>query len=169
MDIDPSEIHSVKTIGQLNDNEVALVTLKGGFNIAVGKKDRKSNKNEVLAGGSHPGIVLHQVNKSYSGFVESISKSETEYYKLEDFSQMVNKNESGYQLLTIEESDKIGFYVLKNDEELGGYLITKNDNEFNKMEFLGLSIEKNEREQIASALAKLMILKEKELYGRPTK
>ena len=169
MDIDPSEIHSVRTIGQLNDDDVALVTLKGGFNIAVGKKDKKSNKSEVLAGGSHPGLVLHQVNKNYASFVESITKSETEYYKLEDFTTMLGKNESNFQLVTIEESDKIDFYVLKNTEELGGYRITKKENGFDKIEYLGLDIEKNERENIGKSLAKLMIFKEKEYVGRKRK
>ena len=65
MDIKEDEIKDIKKLGTLNGSEVKLVTLKGGFHIGMGKKRENSRKSEILAVGSHPALVSHQISKKY--------------------------------------------------------------------------------------------------------
>lgn len=75
MEIKPSEISSVDSIGNLDGEDVKLVKTRGGLYMAVGKLKSK-NKEEVLAAGSHPAIVRFNVTKSFKDFQPSLMKSE---------------------------------------------------------------------------------------------
>ena len=77
MEIKPNEVDEVKVIGKLNGDDVKLVKTHGGFHIAMGKKDKKSNKAEALAAGSHQALVAYQIEKIHGNdFEPTIFKSE---------------------------------------------------------------------------------------------
>lgn len=125
MEILPKEIESIKTIGNLYDNDVKLIKTFGGFHLAIGKKKKTSRKAEVLTGGSHPAIVAHQLSKEYGAdFNPAIFKSERE--ALED---VENKSEylphsdlqKGMELYTLSKGNKIEFVLYKHGLTLGKY------------------------------------------------
>jgi hypothetical protein len=77
MKIDPSEVKTIKNIGNLHGEEVKLVATKGGLYLALGRKSKSKKNHEPLAAGSHPALVLHQIEKEYkSDFQPSMTKSE---------------------------------------------------------------------------------------------
>ena len=79
MEINKDEIKETKKIGKLNGSDVKMITLKGGFHIGMGKKEKDSKKNDILAVGSHPALVSHQISKKYnSKFEENLAKNESE-------------------------------------------------------------------------------------------
>lgn len=75
IELKPSEISSVDSIGNLDGEDVKLVRTLGGLYVAVGKP-RGKNKEEVLSAGSHPAIVRFNIEKSFKGFQPSLMKSE---------------------------------------------------------------------------------------------
>lgn len=77
MKIDPKEVKTVKTIGNLHDEDVKLVATKGGLYLALGRKSKGKKGHEALAAGSHPALVLHQIEKEFKNdFQPSMHKSE---------------------------------------------------------------------------------------------
>jgi len=79
MHINPSEIKSIKTIGNLHDEDVKLVATKGGLYLALGKKLKDKKGHEPLAAASHPALVIHQIEKQFKKeFQPAMHKSETE-------------------------------------------------------------------------------------------
>lgn len=79
MKIDPSEVKTIKNIGNLHGEEVKMVATKGGLYLALGKKSKNKNTHEALAAGSHPALVLHQIEKEYkTDFQPSLTKSEAD-------------------------------------------------------------------------------------------
>lgn len=81
MHIDPSEIKSIKTIGNLHDEDVKLIATKGGLYLALGKKVKDKKNHEPLAAASHPALVLHQIEKQYKkDFQPVLNKSESEQF-----------------------------------------------------------------------------------------
>jgi len=125
MDIKPNEVEEVKVIGKLNGDDVKLVKTHGGFHIAMGKKDKKSNKAEALAAGSHQALVAYQVEKMHGNeFEPTIYKSEAEQLpKVEDKSDSLPdmaKN-SGIELYVLSKFNHIDFVLCKNNVELAKY------------------------------------------------
>lgn len=125
MDIQPNEVESIKTIGNLHGDEVKMVKTHGGFHIAVGKKKRTAKKSEALAAGSHAALVAHQLQKEYgSDFEPAIFKSEhdqlekveekTEYLP----SEMIAK---GVELFTLSKGNKLNFVLYKHGLTIGEY------------------------------------------------
>jgi hypothetical protein len=125
MDIQPNEVESVKTIGNLHGDEVKIVKTFGGFFVAVGKKKKTAKKSEALAAGSHQALVAHQLSKEYgSDFEPAIFKSEqdqlekvetkTEYLPAE----MIAK---GVELFTLSKGNKVEFVLYKHGITLGEY------------------------------------------------
>lgn len=116
MDIKPSEIDTIKTIGTLNGEDVKLIRLKGGLIIATGKST-KGNDIKPLAAGSHPGIVLHQMEKEYkSEFKSSMAKSEIEDIgSISSFSHVIPDTyiESGYDIFSLTKSGSVEIIVTK--------------------------------------------------------
>jgi len=79
--IQPSEIKSIKEIGELNGSSIKLIATKGGLYLAIGMKDKKSKSTTPIAAGSHPALVLHQIEKEYkSEFQPSMAKSEQDQF-----------------------------------------------------------------------------------------
>jgi hypothetical protein len=77
MKIDPSEVKTIKNIGNLHGEDVKLIATKGGLYLALGRKTKGKKNHEPLAAGSHPALVLHQIEKEYkSDFQPSMTKSE---------------------------------------------------------------------------------------------
>lgn len=125
MDIQPNEVESVKTIGNLHGDEVKVVKTFGGFYVAVGKKKKSSKKSEALAAGSHQALVAHQLGKEYGAdFEPAIFKSESDQLeKVESKteylpSEMIAK---GCELYTLSKGSKVDFVLVKHGITLGEY------------------------------------------------
>lgn len=123
MEIKEDEIKEVKKIGTLNGSEVKIVSLKGGFHIGMGKKSKNSKNSDILAVGSHPAIVSHQIAKKFEeGFEQSMTKSESNSMSdVSNYSHNLNstqKNVLGLDIYTIKKNEKIEFKVTKHNFEI---------------------------------------------------
>jgi len=122
VDIKQDEIKEVKKIGTLNGSEVKLVTLKGGFHIGMGKKGKKSNKSEILAVGSHPALVSHQISKKHTNFEQVMAKNEKEAMpSVTDYSSnlsSIEKNVRGLDIFAMKKNEKIEFQITKHNFEI---------------------------------------------------
>lgn len=123
MDIKEDEIKEIKQIGRLHSSEVKLITLKGGFHIGVGKKRKNSNKSEILAVGSHPALVSHQIEKKYkTDFEQSMNKNEGELpTTVENFSHHLTsaqKDVLGLDIYSIKKGEEIDFKITKHNFEI---------------------------------------------------
>lgn len=120
MEIDKEEIKEVKKLGTLHGSEVKLVTLKGGFHIGMGKKSEKSRKSDILAVGSHPAIVSHQISKKFDNrFEQAMAKNESEAMPdVVDFSHNLDstqKNVLGLDIYAVKKNEKVEFQVTKHN------------------------------------------------------
>lgn len=79
MNINPDEIKDIKSIGSLHDEDVKMVVTKGGLYLVLGRSSKNKKSHEALAAGSHPALVIHQIEKQFKkDFHPLINKSETE-------------------------------------------------------------------------------------------
>lgn len=125
MEIKPNEVEEVKVIGRLNGDDVKMVKTQGGFHIAMGKKDKKSNKAEALAAGSHQALVAYQIEKMHGqDFEPTMYKSEAEQLpKVEDKTSLLPdmaKN-AGLEVYVLSKFNHIDFIICKNNVELAKY------------------------------------------------
>lgn len=123
MEIKQDEIKDIKKIGKLNGSDVKIVTLKGGFHIGMGKKEKNSKKNDILAVGSHPAIVSHQISKKFnSKFEESLSKNEKNslpnVLECSDFLNSTEKNVLGLDIYVIKKNESVEFSITKHNFEI---------------------------------------------------
>lgn len=125
MDIQPNEVESVKTIGNLNGDEVKVVKTYGGFYVAVGKKKKNSKKAEALAAGSHQALVAHQLGKEYGAdFEPAIFKSEADQLeKVESKTDYLPADmiAKGLELFTLSKNGKVDVVLYKRGLTLGQY------------------------------------------------
>ena len=125
MEIKPEEVESIKVIGELHGDEVKVVKTIGGFNIALGKKDRNSRKAEALAAGSHIGIVAHQIEKQFKkDFQPAIFKSENE--RIETCKECtkylpMDHQDFGLELFALNKGEKYDVILYKHGVTLGEY------------------------------------------------
>jgi hypothetical protein len=123
IEIRPSEIDSVDSIGDLDGEEVKLVRTKGGLYIAVGRP-RGKKKEEVIAAGSHPAIVMYNIEKSFSNFRPSMMKSEShEFGIVSGMTDLLpsKMRDSGYDLYVIKKSNEVDFVLTKSQIEVLKY------------------------------------------------
>ena len=111
MEIKEDEIKETKNIGTLYNSEVKLISLKGGFHIGVGKKQSNSRNSEILAVGSHPAIVSHQISKKYNdNFEQKMEKNETEQlpsiFEYSHNLSSLSKNVLGLDIYAIKKNEK---------------------------------------------------------------
>lgn len=122
MDIKEDEIKDVKKIGTLNGSEVKLVTLKGGFHIGMGKKGKNNKKTEILAVGSHPALVYHQISKKHNNFEQIMEKNEKESVpSVTECSHNLSsteKNVRGLDIFIMQKNEKIEFQITKHNFEI---------------------------------------------------
>jgi hypothetical protein len=125
MEIQPNEVESVKTIGNLNGDEVKIVKTYGGFYVAVGKKKKSSKKSEALAAGSHQALVSHQLGKEYgSDFEPAIFKSEADQLeKVEAKTEFLPSNliSKGVELFILSKGSNVDIVLYKRGITLGHY------------------------------------------------
>jgi len=143
MEIKEDEVKEVRKIGKLNDSEVKLVTLKGGFHIGMGVKDKNSKKSEILAVGSHPAIVSHQISKKYENkFEQAMAKNESEAMgSVSDYSHNLDsaqKNVLGIDIYAIKKNQELEFKVTKHNFEIFSIKATENSD--------SLTLEKTEKD-----------------------
>lgn len=123
MEINQDEVKEIKNIGKLNDSEVKLVTLKGGFHIGMGKKSKEAKKSDILAVGSHPALITHQISKKFEGkFEESMAKNEKEAMpnvtECSDNLSKSQKNVLGLDIFVLEKNENVEFKVTKHNFEI---------------------------------------------------
>jgi hypothetical protein len=131
MEIKQDEIKEVKKLGTLHDSEVKLVTLKGGFHIGMGKKNKNSKTSDILAVGSHPALVSHQISKKYDQkFEQAMAKSEKEALpSVTEYSHNLNsveKNVLGLDIYAVKKNERVQFKVTKHNFEI--FSIHANEN-----------------------------------------
>jgi hypothetical protein len=134
VEIKQDEIKEVKKIGNLHGSEVKLVTLKGGFHIGMGKKSKKSNKSEILAVGSHPAIVSHQIEKQANGkFEQAMAKNEKDALpSIQEYSHNLSsseKNVLGLDIYAMKKNEKVEFTVTKHNFGIFSIMATQNGSE----------------------------------------
>lgn len=132
MDLKEDEIKEVTKLGNLNGDEVKLVTLKGGLHIGIGKKSDDSNKSTILAVGSHPALVSYQISKKYEQkFEQNLTKNESEKNpEVIDFSKnlsKLNKNILGLDIYVLKKHDEINFKITKHNFEIFSIKATEKD------------------------------------------
>lgn len=151
MDIQPNEVKEIKDIGDLHGDKVKMVVTIGGLYMAVGKKSRSKKTMEPLAAGSHPGLVMHQIEKQYSSdFRPHLMKSEIEEQdKVVEISKQTDK---GIQVFRITKSNKVDILVTKflNTVAKCEGEIIGNDLVLNKTSFVGNS----NKEELAKEITK---------------
>jgi late competence protein required for DNA uptake (superfamily II DNA/RNA helicase) len=122
VDIKQDEIKEIKKIGTLNGSEVKLVTLKGGFHIGMGKKGKKSKKSEILAVGSHPALVSHQISKKHGSFEQVMAKNERDAMpSVTDYSHNLSSSEKsvrGLDIVAMKKNEKVEFQITKHNFEI---------------------------------------------------
>lgn len=137
MEIKPQEVQSIQVIGKLNGQDVQLIKTHGGYNIAVGMKKRNGKKAEVLAAGSHSGLVKFHLEKEYKADYEpALMKSENE----EECGQITDKTQSltqemiskGLELFTINKNNQMDLIVTKYGLGLLKYEIDLDTKTLNK-------------------------------------
>lgn len=119
MDIKEDEIKEIKKIGHLNGAEVSLVTLKGGFHIGMGRKDKNASKNDILAVGSHPALINHQISKKFNDkFEQTMAKNEAgQQAQVLEYSHVLNKqqNTTGLDIYAIKKNESVEFKITKHN------------------------------------------------------
>ena len=130
MELKPSEIIEVDSLGVLDGEDVKIVKTVGGLYIAVGKP-RGKKQEEVLAAGSHPAIVRFNVEKAYTTFQPSLMKSEMmgeteEVVEFTDFlpQDMINKN---YDLYALKKNEEFDFVLTKDKIQILSYASSFSD------------------------------------------
>ena len=123
MDIKEDEIKDIKQLGTLHGSEVKLITLKGGFHIGMGKKSKTSKSSDILAVGSHPALISHQITKKFNNkFEQSMAKNESEAMpEVIDCSHNLNstqRNVLGLDIYTIKKNEIVEFKVTKHNFEI---------------------------------------------------
>lgn len=134
MDIKEDEVKEIKKLGTMHGSDVKLVTLKGGFHIGLGKKKSNSKKSEILAAGSHPALVSHQISKKYDkNFQEVMSKNEKDTPpEVSDFSHNLSssqKNVLGLDIYCIKKNENIEFNITKHNFEIFSVKATETGDE----------------------------------------
>jgi hypothetical protein len=120
IEIKPSEIESVDSIGELDGEQVKLVKTRGGLYIAVGRP-RGKKKEEVIAAGSHPAIVKYNIEKSFAEFQPAMMKSEAgEESIVAGMSDLLpaNMRKSGYDLYVLRKSNAVDFVLTQSQIEV---------------------------------------------------
>lgn len=124
MNILPHEVASVTEIGTLDDSPVRILKTIGGFHIAMGRLKNKKQE-EVLAAGSHPAIVKHNVKKAFANFQQSLTKSEPgeEDSRVTGFSELLpsEMRSKGYDLLMLEKSEETSFVLSRFGNEVNSF------------------------------------------------
>ena len=123
MEIKEDEIKEVKKLGTLNGSEVKLITLKGGFHIGMGKKESSAKKSDILAVGSHPALISHQISQKFkSKFEQSMAKNEKDQMpSLKDYSHNLTstqKNVLGLDIYAMKKNENVEFTVTKHNFEI---------------------------------------------------
>lgn len=123
MDIKEDEIKEIKKIGSLNGGEVKLITLKGGFHIGVGKKNKNSKKPDILAVGSHPALINYQIEKKHGiDYEQVMTKNETEAMPtVTEYSHNLKssfKNILGMDIYAMKKSDSVQFKLTKHNFDI---------------------------------------------------
>lgn len=125
MEIKPEEIEDIKVIGHLNGDEVKIIKTSGGFNVAIGKREKHSKKAEALAAGSHRGIVAHQIAKQFkTDFQPAIFKSESEQLEIVTDNTKLLPNHHinfGLELFTLNKNENYDIVLCKHGITLGKY------------------------------------------------
>jgi hypothetical protein len=120
--IDPKQIDTVETIGELDGNPVEMARLLGGLFLVTGKPKGKKGM-EILAAASHPAIAKYQIEKNYRDFRPALQKSEKfepEVIGLTELLPQSFKN-TGHDL-----------YLVKNEINMD-FVLTKHGSEVNKV------------------------------------
>lgn len=122
MTINPNEIDTVETIGEMDGEPVEMARLIGGLYVVTGKAKGK-NKAEVLSAASHGAIARYQVEKNFQNFRPSLQKSE----RFEP--QVIGLTELLPQALQLKGHD---LHLIKNEVNMD-FIVTKHGIEVNKV------------------------------------
>lgn len=111
LNLKPEDIDIIEEAGMLDGQPIKLARTKGGFWMAA-------NHKGVLAAGSHPAIVKHQLSKMFPNFQPAMCKSETTSDALVDKHSHFLSDElrkSGHDIFSIQLGNQIEFQVTKQN------------------------------------------------------
>lgn len=127
MKISPNEIESIEDVGLMHGSPVKMLRTKGGFYIAVGRNQGKT-QDEALAAGSHPAIVKYNLEKQYHSFQPAMLKSEVSLSAavVTKHSHFLSEDlqKSGHDVYSVQSGTSIEFQVTKHDVKIGSIQAT---------------------------------------------
>jgi hypothetical protein len=121
----PEDIDIIETGGMLDGQEVKLLRSRGGFWMAA-------NYKGVLAAGSHPAIVKHQLSKMFPKFQPAMCKSEAFADALvEKHSHFLSDElrKSGHDIYSIQDGADIEFQITKHNLKVASLQTYLNNDE----------------------------------------
>lgn len=140
MNLNPSEVVSVEEIGSLDGSPVRLISMIGGFFMALARLKNKAME-EVISAGSHPAIVKFNIKKQFPMFAPSMMKSEAgiDICLVEKHSHLLSEDlkKSGHDLYSIETGPVVEFHLTKFNKGLSKAEASVDNQElqFNKNSF----------------------------------
>lgn len=111
MNLKPEDIDQVEEAGILEGQPIKLVRTRGGFWMAA-------NHKGILAAGSHPAIVKHQLSKMFPNFQAAMCKSESMSDALvEKHSHFLSDDlrKSGHDIYSIQNGSDVEFQITKQN------------------------------------------------------
>jgi hypothetical protein len=123
MNLKPEDLDTVEEAGMLDGQPIKLVRTKGGFWMAA-------NHKGVLAAGSHPAIVKHQLSKMFPAFQPVMCKSEAFSDALvEKHSHFLSDDlrKSGHDVYSIQNGQDVEFQITKHNIKIASIQTVLND------------------------------------------
>lgn len=120
MNLRPEDIDQIEEAGILEGQPIKLCRTKGGFWMAA-------NHKGILAAGSHPAIVKHQLSKMFSNFQPAMCKSESIADAfVEKHSHFLSDDlrKSGHDIYSIQIGPEVEFQITKHNMKLASVQTT---------------------------------------------
>lgn len=130
--IQPNEIENIEEIGQLQGNPIKLVKTIGGLFIATGKLPGRQNQ-EILASGSHKGIVKYSLEKKFAGTATfQLQKNMAAEAPIKDYTEKLPElmQKNGYELLTSRGATGLVAFLNKDGMDVSQYVALQKGEEF---------------------------------------
>lgn len=130
--VQPNEIEEVTDIGELGGAPIKLVKTIGGLFIATGLLNGKTQP-EVLASGSHRGIVKYSLEKKYGGVATfNLAKSSNPEAPIRDYTEKLSENmqKHGFELLTSRGASGVVAFLNKDGLDVSQYVAIQKGEEF---------------------------------------
>lgn len=130
--VTPQEIEKIEDIGEINGQPIKMIQTIGGLFIATGVLPGR-NKQEVLAQGSHRGIVKYSLEKKFAGQAAfALQKNISAEAPIRDYSERLPElmRKHGYELLTSRGASGVVAFLNKDGKDVSQYVALQKGEEF---------------------------------------